>query len=402
MKIIYLPTKRIELAENRFDDLDDLQYERIKHSISKHGILEPVYVVKRNGSYVLVQGHQRYKIAQELKIEEIPCIIVENEADTVAAEIDLNIYRRHLSKDDILKYETVKEEIFKSKNIDLIPELKFLEQVLPPDILKAVKSWPKTLQTMFYRAIPYRVDEKALANLKETIKQRESAITDLEDEKMALEDKLNEMEKIKEQLKTLKEMRKNQFNEAVKKKVEEIEAELSMKYSGETLKAKLDEERKRITEELTKQHKKEIEELRKIAEKHSKEREELKRQLEPLQEKIEQLQKDLESQKKCAQNAKNAEEWATEKLNKIIRLAKIPEQVKAITQEMQHVRARIITLKEYILQLGDAIHEEREANLKVIKELKSELRSLMQMAESVIVMFDNPEPDDDQKTNEQE
>jgi len=75
--------------------------------------------------------------------------------------------------------------------------------------------------------------------------------------------------------------------------------------------------------------------------------------------------------------------------------------VKAITQEMQHVRARIITLKEYILQLGDAIHEEREINLKVIKELKSELRSLMQMAESVIVMFDNPEPDDDQKTNEQ-
>ena len=75
--------------------------------------------------------------------------------------------------------------------------------------------------------------------------------------------------------------------------------------------------------------------------------------------------------------------------------------MKAITQEMQHVRARIITLKEYILQLGDAIHEEREANLKVIKELKSELRSLMQMAESVIVMFDNPEPDDDQKTNEQ-
>jgi len=400
MNVVFLPTKNIKPKENYFKDLKGQRYESLVKSIQQYGILEPVHVKKSNGDYILIQGHQRYRVAKELGIEEIPCIIIDN-YDSIGAEFDTNLYRRHLDEEEIEHYENIKKQIVESQNNNLIPELKFLEQVLPPEILKAVKSWPKTLQTMFYKAIPYKVDEKALANLKEIIKQRESAITDLEDEKMALEDKLNEMEKIKEQLKTLKEMRKNQFNEAVKKKVEEIEAELSMKYSGETLKAKLDEERKRITEELTKQHKKEIEELRKIAEKHSKEREELKRQLEPLQEKIEQLQKDLELQKRYAQNAKNAEEWAIEKLNKIIRLAKIPEQVKAITQEMQHVRARIITLKEYILQLGDAIHEEREINLKVIKELKSELRNLMQMAESVIVMFDNPEPDD-QKTNEQE
>jgi len=70
---------------------------------------------------------------------------------------------------------------------------------------------------------------------------------------------------------------------------------------------------------------------------------------------------------------------------------KVPEQIKAIVKDMTHVRNRIITCKEYLLQLGDAVHEERAENLKAIRELQPEMKKLLSLANDLIILIESPE-----------
>lgn len=98
---------KIENAEIRTMDLVKLQpakynprielqpeddvYKRIKSSITKFGMVEPLVVNKRNGLYTIVGGHQRYNILKELGYKEIPCIIVDlDEVDEIELNLSLN------------------------------------------------------------------------------------------------------------------------------------------------------------------------------------------------------------------------------------------------------------------------------------------------------------------------
>ena len=110
----------------------------------------------------------------------------------------------------------------------------------------------------------------------------------------------------------------------------------------------------------------------------------MKRQLEPLQEEVKQLKKDLDMFKQSEANAKAAEQYATENLQRLIREAKMPETLGLIVKELANIKGRILTYTDYLLRMGDVVHEERAANLKVIAQFKAELQNLNEAAKIII------------------
>ena len=396
MKVIYLSVEEIRLQENQFNDLDKLQYERLLSSIAEYGILEPVHVLKENGHYTLVQGHQRYRAARELMYRELPCVIVEDKETSLAAEYDLNLYRRHLGREEIEKYETMKEEVVKSLNNDFIPELKYVQEVLPKEMVKVIRSWSQEHQRKFYNALPQKIVEnteekekyeKLIEENNERLRERSATIN-------ALKEQIETYEAVKKELETLREAKQADFNKALQLKLKEKEAELKEKYAEESagsLQARLDREKKRLEREYEKKLEKEIEEYRKLAGRHSKERENVARELEATQKEKDRLEKDIEMYKRSLSEKEQYDEWAQQKLQRFIRMMKVPEQIKAIVKDMTHVRNRIITCKEYLLQLGDAVHEERAENLKAIRELQPEMKKLLSLANDLIILIESPE-----------
>jgi len=396
MNVILLPTSQITTKENQFKDLDEETFGKLAKSIAEHGILEPVHVVRENGLYTLVQGHQRLRAARELKIREIPCIIVDNNEDSVAVEYDVNLYRRHLGEGEIEKYETMKEEVVKSLNNGLIPELKYVKEVLPKEMVKVIRSWSQEHQRKFYNALPQKIVEnteekekyeKLIEENNERLRERSATIN-------ALKEQIETYEAVKKELETLREAKQADFNKALQLKLKEKEAELKEKYAEESagsLQARLDREKKRLEREYEKKLEKEIEEYRKLAGRHSKERENVARELEATQKEKDRLEKDIEMYKRSLSEKEQYDEWAQQKLQRFIRMMKVPEQIKAIVKDMTHVRNRIITCKEYLLQLGDAVHEERAENLKAIRELQPEMKKLLSLANDLIILIESPE-----------
>jgi ParB family transcriptional regulator, chromosome partitioning protein len=50
------------------------EYERIRASIIAIGLIEPLVVFPENDYYIILNGHQRYRILLELGVETVPCI----------------------------------------------------------------------------------------------------------------------------------------------------------------------------------------------------------------------------------------------------------------------------------------------------------------------------------------
>ncbi|MDD5008512.1 MAG: ParB N-terminal domain-containing protein [Syntrophorhabdaceae bacterium] len=395
MKVIYLPVEQIRLQENQFNDLDKLQYEQLLSSIAEYGILEPVHVFKENGNYTLVQGHQRYRAARELMYRELPCVIVEDKETSLAAEYHINLYRRHLTMKEMIGYETDLQEKYK-KLSGLIPELKYVQDALPKEMVKVIRSWSQEHQRKFYNALPQKIVEnteekekyeKLIEENNERLRERSATIK-------ALKEQIETYEAVKKELETLREAKQADFNKALQLKLKEKEAELKEKYAEESagsLQARLDREKKRLEREYEKKLEKEIEEYRKLAGRHSKERENVARELEATQKEKDRLEKDIEMYKRSLSEKEQYDEWAQQKLQRFIRMMKVPEQIKAIVKDMTHVRNRIITCKEYLLQLGDAVHEERAENLKAIRELQPEMKKLLSLANDLIILIESPE-----------
>ncbi len=396
MSFVYLPIEKIIPEENRFEPLSDKIFKKLTDSIEEHGIFEPIIVKKENNHYRLIQGHQRYAVANRLGIPMLPCRIIKDEKQVMAARYHVNLYRRHLKEEKIAEYEKKKE--MEEKDIELqyklIPELQYLEQILPAELKKMLSRVPEIEQRNFYNSLPVKYVEKAEEAVKEAEESEKKVeeITDKikkKDEEISkLTEKIEKMEAEMKTLNLIKSAKKEELEKALKLEKKRIKEELEKEYSDNELAIKLQETEEKLKaeyeEKLKEEVVKETEEYRKIAERHSKEREELKRQLEPLQEEVKRLKKDLDMFKESEANAKEAEQHATENLKRLIREAKMPETLGLIVKELANIRGRILTYTDYLLRMGDVVHEEREANLRVIAQFKKELQNLNESARVII------------------
>lgn len=68
---------------------DDKNIQELSETIQKHGIRQPLTVIKSQGNlgkYEIISGERRYRAAKNIELQKIPCIILENvdSADEIA------------------------------------------------------------------------------------------------------------------------------------------------------------------------------------------------------------------------------------------------------------------------------------------------------------------------------
>lgn len=85
-----------------FRDLSGDEYAVLRDSIAEHGIITPLVVTQDN---VLIAGHQRLRVAQELGLDTVPCVVrqVANDTELELLLIEDNVRRRHLSPYEFAK-----------------------------------------------------------------------------------------------------------------------------------------------------------------------------------------------------------------------------------------------------------------------------------------------------------
>lgn len=105
-------------------------YNKLKDDIQQKGILQPLVInTHKERMGIIVGGHQRYKIACELGIEQVPCVEVNYDYDKeVETNIKLNKLGGKFDKDKLANWfdvDTLKEWGFKSIdfgfNLDKLP-----------------------------------------------------------------------------------------------------------------------------------------------------------------------------------------------------------------------------------------------------------------------------------------
>ncbi|MEO0282094.1 MAG: ParB N-terminal domain-containing protein [candidate division WOR-3 bacterium] len=375
--LLYLPIEKVKIKENKFDNLNPQLFSKLLSSIKKNGILEPLHVKETNNNeYILLQGHQRYNAALHLQLKELPCIIIDEDEKSLAAEYDVNLYRRHLKDGEIEKYEKLRDSL--KPKYKLIPELKILEDTLSPEYLKVLASLPVSIQQNIYKAIPEKtiVDTKKITKYETFLREKEAEIEKLKSEKQKYEDKIKILEKTSKELEELRKTSKEDFEKALQIKIEETRQLLQTEYEGETLNKKINEEKEKLRKELETKHEAEMEDLRQKMVEISLAKQSLENQFTPLKDKIENLQKELDDNKKKLDAAKINLEITNKQLQQLIEFHKIPEQIKLLTSEIIHVKNKANTFIEYLIRIGNNVYEKKEKNIAALKELETEHKKL--------------------------
>jgi ParB-like chromosome segregation protein Spo0J len=125
----YLGSIKVSLLKERqeykelFSPLTESEYEDLRQSIRKGGIVNDLIVEKGGDGYIVLSGHHRKAVAEELGIEEVPCSLAETPEEIVEALFD-NASRRQLTeverKAKIQEKEEVQGRFFEER---LIPEI---------------------------------------------------------------------------------------------------------------------------------------------------------------------------------------------------------------------------------------------------------------------------------------
>ena len=87
--IVYKDINSLISAEYNPRQLTKDQYQNIKDSISRFGIVDPIIVNKnKDRKNIIIGGHQRIKVAKDLKIKKVPCLEIDLSLDR---EKELNV-----------------------------------------------------------------------------------------------------------------------------------------------------------------------------------------------------------------------------------------------------------------------------------------------------------------------
>lgn len=95
-EVTHIPIENLKVHPRNsefFDDISGDEYEKFKESIQNDGIITPIVVSK---DLTILSGHQRFKAAQELNLEDVPIVIrkdIDTEEDKLRVLIAANFQR---------------------------------------------------------------------------------------------------------------------------------------------------------------------------------------------------------------------------------------------------------------------------------------------------------------------
>jgi ParB family chromosome partitioning protein len=312
MILCYLPTSEVgPNPSNPFPPLEGEDYEDLKESIRKHGILEPLIVVRKNNGkykYIALVGNNRLRIARELNLKEIQCFI--DDSITLEAAIDINICGNQFTAAEIKKYKDLKEKIAKeekdkSLQEKLIPELydKFRQGLLPEGIARMLTKHGREEQTTFFNSlkveVPVDPDEEVQEKLKKELQQTKEQVQKLKETLQTREASLEELRK-----------RENKAREVLQEKLAELE------------KAKLNADKV-----VRKEYEKEIQELHKNLKELSLQINEKNKEIERTKEDQEKAERIIKDKQAKVNAALLKEKDYMERFKKIIQITSFPQSV---------------------------------------------------------------------------
>lgn len=125
----YLGNIKVSMLKERqeykemFPPLSESEYVDLRQSIREAGVLDNLILERDGEGYVILSGHHRKAVAQELGLEEVPCSLAETSGEIVEALFE-NANRRQMTeaerKERIKKREEVQSWVYEKA---VIPEI---------------------------------------------------------------------------------------------------------------------------------------------------------------------------------------------------------------------------------------------------------------------------------------
>jgi ParB family transcriptional regulator, chromosome partitioning protein len=148
MKTIEIPIEKIKAAPWNANSMDERTLQRLRESISRYGLLQPLVVRPISKSqYEILSGNQRLKVLRENHLIRVPCVIVDlNDAEAMLLAQALNGIH---GEDDLALKGAMLNRILisipKEKVLSLLPEtaesLSALSTIGQDDLAEHLKAW---------------------------------------------------------------------------------------------------------------------------------------------------------------------------------------------------------------------------------------------------------------------
>lgn len=301
----YIPAvdiKQLVMSDQPMPLLPKRIRKALKESIKERGIVLPLVVERKsNGVLEIIDGRNRWEIANELAMNYVPCLIGDEDDPFIRTlKYDLELCRRSLSEDEYNKFSAQREEYLK----DLIRNVTHacLEKVVPEFREVIARIYKDDVGgLMQFAKLP--VDKQ-----KAILESRIGIVSsELEKELKATRDEISRLQaelKHKEEIEERYNLFLSTTQKQIEKRLAEKEKELEEKYKGnmpDDIKKLIAEERKKIEaeykNELADFHNKLVE-LSRAKDSVSANLEQVKEQLRKTEDSYREVQKIVEKYKK--------------------------------------------------------------------------------------------------------
>lgn len=376
------------VVEDHFSlkQMEPEMYKNLKESIEKHGILDPLHVHPlEDGTFKILDGRHRLRVAKELGLSTVPCIIETSEDPAVrlAHVYDIEVIRKHYTYDECIKY--LKDKLTEQERIEKKFISKLIEKGLPEELIRKVAGDASINSLAKLERIVSFINRKN----SEKISQLEEELNTLRLEKE--KDQL-ELKRLKEEIDKKEKLIKQigeEFKEKLEKKVNEKLMELNAtgKNSKNTLsESEIEELREKIKAELIEKQEDEINKLREEIDESRSNLQELSRKLDESNRKIRdlerekrELEKKLDNAQKEKENLNTVKVLIRERLNKLSSFSSIQDKLKQIASELEILKNLILAHRE-----NDGFEELELAEVKgEISKLRTKLDAISDLLRQI-------------------
>ena len=175
MKTIDIKLTELRPAPWNPNQMDERMMERLRESISRYGLVEPLVVRPLDDSlYEVLSGNQRLRVLQSMDLKSVPCVAVE--LDDTRAMLLAQALNGLRGEDDLALKGALLKEILSGVSEDevlsLLPEttesLKSLSMINEMDFAENLKVW-ENAQVARLRHMQLQFTDKQLETVEEAV-----------------------------------------------------------------------------------------------------------------------------------------------------------------------------------------------------------------------------------------
>jgi ParB family chromosome partitioning protein len=174
MKTVDIDIRKLKPAPWNPNQMDDEMTARLKESISRYGLVEPLVVREKDLSIEVLSGNQRFRVLQEMDFTIVPCVVVK--LDDTGAMLLAQALNGLKGEDDFALKGALLKQILSSVSEDevlsLLPEttesLKSLSMINEIDLAEHLQAWDKA-QIARLRHMQLQLTDKQIEVVEEAV-----------------------------------------------------------------------------------------------------------------------------------------------------------------------------------------------------------------------------------------